>query len=172
MRRFGIIIVMMVFLGTMSFAKITPAKEKESSLSIIISLKERKLNVIKNSKLEKEYPVAVPKGKIYPVPLEGKITKIVFNPSWIPTKNIRRELEKKGKKLPPIVPPGPHNPLGAAAIYLEFSGIRTIRIHGTNDEKSIGRKITYGCIRLKNSDIVKLAHFIKTHKNVKVKIVE
>lgn len=38
---------------------------------------------------------------------------------------------------------------------------RYIYIHGTNDEKSIGKKGSIGCIRMKNQDIIDLFGFVK-----------
>ena len=44
----------------------------------------------------------------------------------------------------------PRNPLGTRFILLTASGYA---IHGTNDPSSIGKKVSNGCIRLKNSDV-------------------
>jgi hypothetical protein len=48
---------------------------------------------------------------------------------------------------------GPGNPLGARALYL---GDTNYRIHGTNDPSTIGHRVSSGCIRLTNDDIVDL----------------
>jgi lipoprotein-anchoring transpeptidase ErfK/SrfK len=52
---------------------------------------------------------------------------------------------------------GPHNPLGARALYL-FDGNRDTlyRIHGTNEPEKIGRAVSSGCIRMRNIDVVDL----------------
>jgi lipoprotein-anchoring transpeptidase ErfK/SrfK len=48
---------------------------------------------------------------------------------------------------------GPGNPLGARALYI---GGTVYRIHGTNQPSSIGKRVSSGCIRLLNADIIDL----------------
>lgn len=78
-------------------------------------------------------------------------------PSWTPTANmIRTEPEIYGPFARGI-PGGRANPLGARALYLYRSGRDTyFRIHGTNDNESIGNSGSAGCIRLFNQDIIDL----------------
>jgi lipoprotein-anchoring transpeptidase ErfK/SrfK len=52
--------------------------------------------------------------------------------------------------LPRWVGGGPGNPLGARAMYL---GNTDYRIHGTNDPTTIGKRVSSGCIRLRNADV-------------------
>lgn len=63
-----------------------------------------------------------------------------------------------GDPLPAVVPPGPHNPLGAYALHLALPG--EYRIHGTDINKiyGIGMQITHGCVRMYPEDIEKLYH--------------
>jgi len=82
-----------------------------------------------------------------------KIIKKVKDPSWHPPESIRREHAAMGDPLPEVVPPGPHNPLGAYALYLNLPG--DYRIHGTDIDKiyGIGMQITHGCVRMYPADI-------------------
>jgi lipoprotein-anchoring transpeptidase ErfK/SrfK len=48
---------------------------------------------------------------------------------------------------------GPGNPLGARAMYL---GATVYRIHGTNQPDTIGSKVSSGCFRLINPDVIDL----------------
>src|SRR5688500_1374339 len=59
---------------------------------------------------------------------------------------------------------GEGNPLGARAIYL---GNTVYRIHGTNNPDTIGERVSSGCIRMLNADVVDLYDRI----NVGTKIV-
>lgn len=68
------------------------------------------------------------------------------NPTWIPPDSIRAERPE----LPPAVPPGPDNPLGAFALNLSWP--RYV-IHGTNNPWGVGRRVSSGCIRLYPEDI-------------------
>jgi L,D-transpeptidase ErfK/SrfK len=81
------------------------------------------------------------------------VVKKVKNPAWHPPESIRREHAANGDPLPAIVPPGPNNPLGAYALYLNLPG--DYRIHGTDVDKiyGIGMQITHGCVRMYPEDI-------------------
>jgi lipoprotein-anchoring transpeptidase ErfK/SrfK len=55
--------------------------------------------------------------------------------------------------LPRWMAGGESNPLGARAIYL---GNTIYRIHGTNSPETIGHKVSSGCIRMLNADVIDL----------------
>jgi len=72
------------------------------------------------------------------------------NPTWDVPASILAEARREGHELPPHVPPGPDNPLGAFWLGLDAGGVG---IHGTNAPTSIYRFATHGCIRLHPDDI-------------------
>lgn len=74
----------------------------------------------------------------------------VANPSWYPPQSIRDEHAADNRPLPPVVPPGPDNPLGKHAMRL---GIPGYLIHGTNKPSGVGMRVTHGCIRMFPEDI-------------------
>jgi lipoprotein-anchoring transpeptidase ErfK/SrfK len=79
--------------------------------------------------------------------IDGKYIR----PAWSPPDSIRKDYSR----LPPVVPGGsPQNPMGVAAMTLSGGG--QYAIHGTNNEGSIGRFVSHGCIRMHNSDITDL----------------
>ncbi len=88
----------------------------------------------------------------------GKTSVIrkIKDPAWHPPESIRKEHAAMGDPLPAIVPPGPHNPLGTRAIYLNLPG--EYRIHGTDVDKifGIGMQITHGCVRMYPKDVEEL----------------
>lgn len=86
------------------------------------------------------------------------VARKIKDPSWHPPESIRREHAAMGDPLPVVVPPGPHNPLGAYALYLALPG--EYRIHGTDIDKiyGIGMQITHGCVRMYPEDIEQLYH--------------
>src|SRR4029453_1993089 len=55
--------------------------------------------------------------------------------------------------LPRITAGGPGNPLGARALYL---GNTAYRIPGTNQPATIGKRVSSGCIRMLNDDVIDL----------------
>jgi L,D-transpeptidase ErfK/SrfK len=71
------------------------------------------------------------------------------HPAWYVPKAIQAEKPE----LPPVVPPGPDNPLGDHWMTI---GSTSYGIHGTNNRWSIGREATHGCLRLYNDDIARL----------------
>src|SRR6185503_16016545 len=74
-------------------------------------------------------------------------------PSWVPTPEIKQRIEG----TPNFVGPGPHNPMGARALYLYQGNKDTLyRIHGTNQPEYIGQAISSGCIRMTNEDVIDL----------------
>ncbi|MFA5982861.1 MAG: L,D-transpeptidase family protein [Methylococcaceae bacterium] len=91
---------------------------------------------------------------------ETKVIKKVKDPSWHPPESIREEHAAQGDPLPEVVPPGPHNPLGAFALYLNLPG--DYRIHGTDIDKifGIGMQITHGCVRMYPEDIEQLYNLV------------
>jgi lipoprotein-anchoring transpeptidase ErfK/SrfK len=79
-------------------------------------------------------------------------------PTWTPTAGERQRLGK----LPDIVGPGPHNPMGARGLYLFEGNKDTLyRIHGTNQPEYIGSAISSGCIRMTNEDVIDLYNRVK-----------
>ena len=62
-------------------------------------------------------------------------------------------LREQDPSLPAIVPPGQNNPLGAYWLGLSANGYG---IHGTNRPLGVGRRISYGCLRMYPEDIATL----------------
>jgi len=87
-------------------------------------------------------------------------------PDWVPT----ADTLKRNPDLPKYVSPGPHNPMGARALYL-FQGNKDtlFRIHGTNQPEYIGQAISSGCIRMLNEDVIDL--FNRTPVGAKVVVI-
>jgi lipoprotein-anchoring transpeptidase ErfK/SrfK len=83
----------------------------------------------------------------------AKVGKKTEWPEWVPTADILKRMPE----LPKHVGPGPHNPMGARALYL-FQGNKDtlFRIHGTNQPEYIGQAISSGCIRMLNEDVIDL----------------
>jgi lipoprotein-anchoring transpeptidase ErfK/SrfK len=83
-------------------------------------------------------------------------------PDWYPPKEMierQPEIHKVVTKLQSGlgVPGGPHNPLGARAMYLWQNNKDTLfRIHGTLEPWTIGKNVSSGCIRMVNQDAIHL----------------
>ena len=84
---------------------------------------------------------------------KAKVGRKTEWPDWRPTADTLKRIPD----LPAYVSPGPHNPMGARALYL-FDGPKDtlFRIHGTNQPEYIGFAISSGCIRMLNEDVIDL----------------
>lgn len=117
--------------------------------TIIVRTQERRLYLVLGSGQALRYTVGVGRvgrqwsGKSF---IEGKY----IEPDWSPPPDIRRDMPH----LPNVIPGGsPRNPMGYAALTLDGG---TYAIHGTNEPKSIGGFVSYGCIRMHNRDVADL----------------
>ncbi len=82
-------------------------------------------------------------------------------PDWHPP----AEMVARQPYLPRFMAGGPSNPLGARALYL---GNSIYRIHGTNAPSTIGGRVSSGCIRMLNEDVVDLYGRVKVGSRVVV----
>jgi lipoprotein-anchoring transpeptidase ErfK/SrfK len=82
-------------------------------------------------------------------------------PDWTPPP----EMIARQPYLPRFVAGGPTNPLGARAMYLSGS---VYRIHGTNAPDTIGGRVSSGCIRLVNADVIDLYNRVRVGTKVVV----
>ncbi len=88
----------------------------------------------------------------------AKIGRMEEWPAWVPTAEIKHRMAN----IPDFVSPGPHNPMGARAMYLyEGSRDTLYRIHGTNQPEYIGHAISSGCIRMTNEDVIDLFNRVR-----------
>jgi lipoprotein-anchoring transpeptidase ErfK/SrfK len=88
----------------------------------------------------------------------AKVGNMTEWPSWTPTPGEHQRLGN----IPNFVSGGPHNPMGARALYLYADGKDTLfRIHGTNQPEYIGYSISSGCIRMTNEDVIDLYNRVK-----------
>lgn len=97
-----------------------------------------------------------------------KITAKIVNPTWIPPEDIRKWHHATfGGTLPAKVPPGPDNPLGGYELRLG-PGFPEVRLHGTNDPGTIGRRCSSGCVHLWAEDVEELFSRVKIGTPVRV----
>ncbi len=86
-------------------------------------------------------------------------------PSWTPPQEMIEREAEKGIEIPNFMEGGPNNPLGARALYI---GGTIFRVHGTNNESSIGGAVSSGCIRMMNADVVDLYNRVKVGSRIYV----
>lgn len=128
--------------------------------SIIVDTQNRKLYFVLPNKKAYEYPISVGRDGFTWAGTE-RISRIAAWPSWTPPP----EMHKRVPGLPITVTGGLKNPQGARALYL---GSTIYRIHGTNNDRTVGRANSSGCFRLTNEHVVHLASIAKVGTKVKV----
>lgn len=121
-------------------------------IKIIINIPERILTLFHGDDLIFEFPVAVGAASFKTPIGERALNQITWNPWWHPPKSEWAEGEEPA-------PPGPHNPLGPVKMSLG----KTILLHGTNKESSVGRPASHGCMRMLNQHAKEMAWWIQSH---------
>jgi lipoprotein-anchoring transpeptidase ErfK/SrfK len=134
--------------------------QNEEVGSILIDTQGRKLYYVLPGKRAYEYPISVGRDGFTWSGTE-RISRIVAWPSWTPP----AEMHKRQPGLPITVTGGLKNPQGARALYL---GNTVYRIHGTNNDRTVGRANSSGCFRMTNEHVVHLASIAKVGAKVRV----
>ena len=111
------------------------------------------------------HPIGI--GKVGWATPEG-VTRIVRrqkDPTWRVPVSVLKEHKENGEILDPVIGPGPDNPLGRHAFYLEWP---SYLIHGTNKPAGVGLRSSHGCIRLYPEDIAQLFDMVPVGTHVRV----
>ncbi len=120
-----------------------------SAGTIVVKTRERRLYYVLGNGKAVRYPVGVgrpDKQWSGQSAISGKYIK----PAWSPPEEIIRD----NPRIARLIPSGaPNNPMGAAALTIAGG---EYAIHGTNRPGSVGGFVSYGCIRMLNSDILDL----------------
>jgi len=128
--------------------------------TVVVSTKERRLYLVMPGGRAMRYAVGVGREGF-----QWNGTQTITNkqewPDWRPPE----EMIRRRPDLPRYMAGGPHNPLGARAMYL---GGSLYRIHGSNEPETIGRAVSSGCIRMLNEDVVDLYQRVKVGTQVVV----
>lgn len=144
----SILIAIFTILFCSAFPSLGQAAAEIDQPNILINVPSRILILYSKDKVIKKYSVGI--GRIdnqTPIGRFEIISKEI-NPTWIkPT--------KEGEEAV-VIESGPANPLGYR--WLEFDGV--YGIHGTNQPDSIGRYVSNGCVRMRESDVEELYDMI------------
>ncbi|MEX6502827.1 L,D-transpeptidase family protein [Pseudomonas zhanjiangensis] len=133
---------------------------------VVINLAEYRMYYFpKGQNVVHTYPLGIGReGWGSPV-AEARITGKVPNPGWTPPKSILEEHAANGDPLPSYVPPGPDNPLGPYKMTLSVPGYL---IHGTNKKFGIGMRVSHGCFRMLNHNVVELGSMVPVGTAVRI----
>lgn len=140
--------------------EIVALSTKEEPGSIIVDTEGRRLFYVLKDNHAYMYPISVGRDGFRWTGVE-RISRMADWPTWTPPP----EMRQRQPYLPRVMKGGINNPLGAKALYL---GSTIYRIHGTSNERSIGRASSSGCFRMLNKHVLHLASITKIGAKVKV----
>lgn len=116
-------------------------KMPKARFSIVIDKSQNILTLKSDDEIIKTYKVSTGKNSCTPVG-NFQITNKIVDPPWYPPAG-------------GVIEPGdPKNVLGSRWLGLSKP---SYGIHGTIEPESIGRSVTEGCVRMKNSDVEELS---------------
>ncbi|MGJ4890396.1 L,D-transpeptidase [Bradyrhizobium sp. HKCCYLS3077] len=144
------IAITMAGIGTASARpELVPIAGDYSPGTIVVKTGERKLYLVLDGTHAMRYTVGVGKaGRQWAgtTKIDGKYKY----PAWAPPADVKRDKPN----IPDVIAGGsPQNPMGVAAMTLAGG---EYAIHGTNVPGSVGGFVSYGCIRMLNTDITDL----------------
>ena len=117
---------------------------KQLGKTIVVDVSANTLVLYDGTTVEARYRVATG-APGFPTPIGSfEVVRKAEDPTWV-----NPDPTGWGKDYPPSIPPGPGNPLGTRAMYLDAPGIR---IHGTYNASSIGTFASHGCVRMTIAD--------------------
>lgn len=132
---------------------------------VLLRLSERRVYLVDEAgggPTPEGFPVAIGRQQ-YPTPTgEFQINEMIMNPDFL-----RFDWNKPSRELGRI-PPGPTNPLGLRWIGFANAHGWTVGFHGTAKTSVLGQAVSHGCVRMRNSDVVKLYERVKIGTKVVV----
>ncbi len=127
----------------------------ESPGTVVVDTTNRFLYVVRDDGQAMRYGVGIGRDGFS---WSGR-ARIQFKREW-PVWTPPAEMIARQPELEPYrngMEPGLGNPLGARALYIFKDGRDTLyRLHGNPDERSIGKAVSSGCVRLLQQDVIDL----------------
>jgi lipoprotein-anchoring transpeptidase ErfK/SrfK len=155
-----VMLALLLLLGGGAFWATRPPAEIEAesfdtaAARLRVDLSERKLYIEENGSVVRTFSVAVGKSQ-HPTPRGTfAVRRVIWNPRWVPPNSEWA----RGKQ--PREPGDPRNPMGRVKAFFREP---TYYLHGTDDESSIGRAASHGCVRMRNDDIIELSRWLVEH---------
>lgn len=152
----GILILPYCFLPLIYYLHIRELEKMDHAAIIIISKQDMTLSLYKyNGKMVFRVPVATGKSTGNKSVIgDMKTPEGVFHIESIESSDTWTH-DFEDDNTGPI-----EGAYGPYFIRLNVPGQKGIGIHGTHDNKSLGKRLTEGCVRLKNEDLTKLVRHI------------
>ena len=155
-----------VFIGALGTLLASCAAPRDVDHHIVVSVRDQKLALIEKGNLVATYPVSTSKFGLsdrpgsFGTPL-GELEIADKIGDGAPAGAVFKDRRRTGEVIPANAPG--RDPIVTRIIWLrgrEASNAnafrRDIYIHGTPEERNIGRPASYGCIRMRSVDIINL----------------
>jgi lipoprotein-anchoring transpeptidase ErfK/SrfK len=153
-------------IGAFAFVISSCVVAPDTQHRVVVSVREQRMALIENGHLVATYPVSTSKFGIgdwrgsYRTPL-GKLEVADKIGTGVPVGSVFKDRRRTGE-IVGVNAPG-RDPIVTRIIWLRGREAenanaysRDIYIHGTPEERNIGRPASYGCIRMRSTDIVQL----------------
>lgn len=154
------------------------ATRKDVQHHVVISVKDQRLAVLDHNTLVATYPVSTSKyglgdwpGSCRTPVGEMEIAKKIGD--GVPPGTVFKDRRRTGEIVPPNAPG--RDPIVTRILWLrgrEWQNAnafrRDIYIHGTPEERNIGLPVSYGCVRMRSTDVIKLYDIVGTGAQVTV----
>jgi murein L,D-transpeptidase YcbB/YkuD len=121
------------------------------TMGVVVDLSERNLKVLIDGKPYREFIVAVGAPTHRTPTGTYRLSQVIWNPGWVPPKSGWAS-EKEPKE-----PGEPGNPMGRVKILFDS----LLYIHGTNATGTLGEPASHGCVRMRNTDAMRLARLVQ-----------
>jgi hypothetical protein len=151
------------------FASVAAAEEVVPYIpatSIVVSIPEQKLMVLRDGCLWRKYPISTSKFGVgdaygsYKTPV-GKLRVCEKIGEDLASGSVIKQRHSTGEVLAPNSPG--RDPIVTRILWLDGledqnhnARSRGIYIHGTNEEGKIGQPVSYGCIRMRSKDVLEV----------------
>jgi lipoprotein-anchoring transpeptidase ErfK/SrfK len=150
----------------------------QADTSVIVSVRDQQLTVVKDGLPMATFPISTSKFGLsdrpssYGTPL-GKMQIAAKIGGGAPMGTVFKHRQRTGEILRPNSPG--RDPIVTRILWLRgtetqnsraFS--RNIYIHGTAEERKIGRPASYGCIRMRSKDVVRVFDSVPVGTRVEV----
>lgn len=158
------ILIRAALLAAATFIAACAAPDREHH--IVISARDQKLALLDKGKLVAMYPVSTSKFALsdrpgsYGTPL-GELEIADKIGDGAPAGTVFKDRRRTGEVIP-VDAPG-RDPIVTRILWLRGregqnanAYARDIYIHGTPEERNIGRPASYGCIRMRSTDVINL----------------
>ena len=167
-----------ISLGGIAVICASCATRKDVQHHVVISVKDQRLAVLDHNTLLATYPVSTSKYGLgdWPgsrrTPLgEMEIASKIGDGA--PPGTVFKDRRRTGEIVPPDAPG--RDPIVTRILWLrgrELQNVnafrRDIYIHGTPEERNIGLPVSYGCVRMRSTDVIKLYDIVGTGAQVTI----